>query len=340
MTAWAAFRDGIRRVNEAPLLVAGMAAVTLLTALPLTWAVEELLTAHLGASAYGSTLLGGASYDWWDEFLAQASSLGSTFNPSVIGFGAVLTNLSAVLDDNPVPTAIAGITMAWLVLWSFLTGGVLDRYARRRPTRASGFFGACGVHFWRFLRLGVLAALAYAVLFGAVHGGIFGAAYAGLTRDITSERSAFALRAAGYVVFSALLAATSLLLDFARVRIVVEDRRSAVGSLVASARFLARHTGRVCGLFALNAAALLMLMAAYAALSPGAPRSDIHMWLVLAVGQAYILGRHYLKLLVYASETALFQGALAHAAYTAAPALVWPEAPAVESITNAEPTAG
>jgi len=64
------------------------------------------------------------------------------------------------------------------------------------------------------------------------------------------------------------------------------------------------------------------------------------MWLVFGLGELYILARHYLKLLFYASETVFFQGALAHAAYTAAPALVWPDSPAAETIGNAEPTAG
>jgi hypothetical protein len=91
-------------------------------------------------------------------------------------------------------------------------------------------------------------------------------------------------------------------------------------------------------LFLLNAVAFLALIAAYGVLATGAPRAGVHMWMALALGQAYIIGRHYLKLLVYASETALFQGALAHAAYTAAPTVVWPDSPAVETITDAEPT--
>ena len=62
-----------------------------------------------------------------------------------------------------------------------------------------------------------------------------------------------------------------------------------------------------------------MLVALYAVLVPGAPRSGLAMWIALGLGELYILGRHYLKLLFYASETAFFQGALAHAAYTAAP---------------------
>ena len=62
------------------------------------------------------------------------------------------------------------------------------------------------------------------------------------------------------------------------------------------------------------------------------------MWSALLLGQAFIVGRHYLKLLFYGSQCALFQSALAHVSYTAAPAAIWPESPAVESIINAEPT--
>ncbi len=53
------------------------------------------------------------------------------------------------------------------------------------------------------------------------------------------------------------------------------------------------------------------------------------------VGQIYIVLRHYVKLLFYASETAFFQQTLAHAAYTAAPPVEWPDSPAAESIGNA-----
>ena len=76
-----------------------------------------------------------------------------------------------------------------------------------------------------------------------------------------------------------------------------------------------------------------LLSRLYALLSPGAPRArDLD---GLRLGEVYILARHYLKLLFYASETAFFQGALAHAAYTAAPAVDWPDSPAAETIANA-----
>lgn len=338
MTAWTAFRDGIRRVHGAPLVLAGMVLATLLVALPLALVLEERLARHLGSSAAAEPGEP-APYDWWAEFSSSASGLGETFVPSVIGFAAVLDNTSALLDGRPAGAAIGAVTLAWLAVWSFLAGGVLDRVARGRPTRAHGFFAACGTFFWRFLRLGLAVWAAWILLFGPVHGLVFDIAYGRLARDLTSERAAFAVRLLGYLLFAGILAALALWFDYARVRMVVEDRRSAIGALVASGRFVRRHWPRVGALFLLNAAAYLALAGAYAALSPGAPRSDMHVWLVVALGQAYITGRHYLKLLVYASEAALFQGQLAHAAYTAAPGLVWPDSPAVETITNAEPAA-
>jgi hypothetical protein len=336
-TAGGAFRDGIRRVNAAPLVLAGVVLLTLLVALPLSIALRGMLAAHLGPSAAAESVLEGANREWWQEFSSQASGLGLTFTPSILGFAAVLENTSAIADDRPMAPMVAAATVAWLVLWSFLSGGIIDRYARQRATRTAGFFAACGTHFWRFVRLGIVIWLVYLVFFGPVHGWIFDTAYARLTRDLPVERTAFALRLAGYVLFGAMLAAAGLLFDFARVRIVVEDRRSALAAITASGRFLARHWRRVGGLFLLNAGAWLALVGLYAALSPGGPGTDIPMWLGLGLGQAYVIGRHYLKLLVYASETSLFQGALAHAAYTAAPVLVWPESPAVETITNADP---
>src|SRR5687767_8600234 len=157
MSAAAAFREGLRRVNGAPLVLAGMCAFTLLFTLPLSLVVRDAIASHLGRSLVADSVAAGVNYDWWQEFIAQASGLAATFAPSIVGFGAVLDNLSALLDNLPMATAVAGAIAAWMTGWSFLSGGVMDRYARIRHTRAHGFFAACGTHFWRFLRLGVLA---------------------------------------------------------------------------------------------------------------------------------------------------------------------------------------
>jgi hypothetical protein len=335
MSVLGAWGDGMRRVNGAPLVLAGMYTLTLFVSLPLSIALRGMIEDQLGDSLTAVTVATGTSLDWWQEFSAQAHGLGTTFVPSIVGFGAVLENIGGLLDNLPMATTIAGVTAAWMVLWSFLSGGVLDRYARQRPTRAYGFFAACGTHFWRFLRVGVLAWVVYWVLFAHVHGWIFEDLYPWITADTTVERTAFLVRVMGYAGFGALLVACNLVFDYARIRMVVEDRHSAIGALAAGARFVRRHPATF-RLYGLNALVFLILAIVYALVAPGAPRG-IAIWLALLLGQLYILLRHYLKLLFYASQTAYFQSALAHASYTAAPVVVWPDSPAAESIGNASP---
>jgi hypothetical protein len=335
LTARAAWREGARRVNAAPAVLVGLCALTLLIAVPLSFVLGGMIEAHLGRSLAAEAAANGTDYGWWQEFSAQATGLGTTFVPSIVGFSAILDNLSAIADHQPMAATVAGVTAAWLVVWSFLSGGVLDRYARARPTRADGFFAACGRHFWRFLRLGLLAFVAYFVLFEIVHPWLFDSVYQALIAKLTVERQAFVIRLGCYALFAVLVMAINLSFDYARIRLVVEDRRSATGALIAGIRFVRQHRAAV-RLYLFNGAGYLCAVLIYALLAPGFPGSGVRIWLTLAAGQLYVLVRHYLKLLFYASETSYFQSAFAHASYTAGPALVWPESPAAEAVLNAD----
>jgi hypothetical protein len=326
------FRDGLRRVWNAPTLVAGALLATLFVAVPLSLALDGMLSAHLGRSLMGEASIRAPDYEWWQEFLGQANGLGATFVPSILGFGAVLQDISNLIDNVPLATVVAGVTAVWLVIWSFLSGGMIDRLARERATRARGFFGASGAHFPAIARLGGVAFVLYWVLFSLIHPVFLGELFGRIVRDMTAERNAFATRVVFYSVFGLLLLAVNTVLDYARIRIVVEDRRSALAALLAASRFVRRNLGSVCAVYGLNAAAFLLVIAVYALV---APRASAPGWLILVVGELYVLTRLFLKLTFYGSQTALFQRALAHAAYTAAPPIVWPESPSAERIINA-----
>ena len=327
-----AWLDGWRRVLGAPAIVAGMLAVTLAAAVPFAFVLGGAIEAHLGRSLAADAAADGVNYEWWEEFLAQASGVSRTFTPAIIGFASTLDNLSGALDADGEILPIAALVAAYLLIWTFLSGGILDRYARRRPTGAYGFCGAAGACFWRLLRLAVMAAVVYGLLFAYVHQWLLDDAYGRLTRDLTSERLAFAWRVALYVLFAALLAAVNLAFDYAKIRLVVEDRRSALGALRAALGFVARHSDRVLALYAVNALAFVLLVAVWALTAPGVGGTGWTMWGAFAGAQLYILARLVLRLQFMASQTALFQASLAHAGYTAAPPPVWPESPAAEAI--------
>src|SRR5438270_3747261 len=184
MTSLTALREGIRRVNRAPAILVGVWVLTTAVSIPLALGMRGLIREHLGDSLAADSAASGVNYQWWQEFSDQSVGLGATFRPTIIGFGAVLDNLSAFIDNEHRPVVIVGAAAAYLILWIFMAGGIIDRYARDRATRAHGFFAASGVFFFRFLRLGVVMWAVYALLFGFVHPWLFGTVSGRLTLDL------------------------------------------------------------------------------------------------------------------------------------------------------------
>jgi hypothetical protein len=332
MSPMKAWRDGIRRVASAPSIFVGVWLMTSLIGLPLTLALRDDIGRHLGPSLAAETAASGVNYEWMQEFADQASGLGTTFRPTILGFGAVLDNLSAFADNTPRPIVIVGAAGTYVTLWLFAAGGIIDRYARDRVTGVHGFFSASGVFFFRFLRLAIVMFAVYGLLFEFLHPWLFDRMYPRLIRSVNVERTAFLIRAGLYLAFGLVLGGCNLIFDYAKVRAVVEDRRSALGALAGGIRFVRRNPGATVALYLLDVTLFGATLAAYAAVAPGAGSAGWTMWIGFGIGQLYILARLCVKLIFWASETALFQGRLAHAGYVAAPQPVWPDSPEAEAV--------
>ena len=104
-----------------------------------------------------------------------------------------------------------------------------------------------------------------------------------------------------------------------------------LGAIGASVRFIRRRPFRVAGLFVLNALAWLVILRLWLSVAPGATAPT---WWAFLITEIYLLVRVWAKLAFMASEVVFFQGDLAHAQYTAAPEIVWPDSPAAEAIRN------
>jgi hypothetical protein len=324
--------EGWRRVRSAPALLLGVYAATVVLALPLAITMRGQLQTHLGASLAAERAADGVNYDWWQEFSSQATGIGVTFAPAIIGFATTLDAVSSVLDGRREIAPIAGALALYLVAWTFLAGGIIDRYARQRPVGAAGFFAASGVHGFRLLRLAVMSGVIYWWLFAYVQRWLFLEWFVDRTRIIGVEREVFLWRLGLYLVFGFLLVLVNVVFDYAKIRIVVEDRRSALGALSAALRFVWRRLGRVAGLYALNGVAFLVVIGIWALVAPGARSGGATLWMAFLAAQLYVLARLALKLQFLASETALFQSSLAHASYTATPVPAWPESPEADLI--------
>ena len=321
---FAAFADGWGRVFRAPAILVGAVIVTWLVAFPAGRLLDQGGAPPAGRAEAADAL---------------ATGFDRTFTPTLLGTDRFVQHAHGFLADGTLPVELIAAAATTLLVWTFLLGGILDRYARRRPTRAQAFFGASGVFFFRFLRLGVVAAFGYYLLFGLVHAWVFLPTYRWLTGgEAPGAGSVPLLLLPLYAVFLMLAAFWSAVVDYARIRAVVEDRRSMLGAILAGWRFVTGHPLKTAGLYLLNSAAFGAVLGAYTFAFPGHAGAGAA-GLAAAAGVVYLLARVALKLAFFASQGALFQRSLAHADYTAAPPLLWPESPAAEEIINAAPKA-
>lgn len=226
--------------------------------------------------------------------------------PSTVGVTDRMDVYVALIDASALDPVPALVSLIWVpahaALMTFLLGGFMDRLARNRATGTFGFFGACGMYAFRFLRLGLIAVPIYAALL------------LWLSPRFPTEGRAIVL---GLLVFL-----VHLLFDYAKVRMVVEDRRSAIGALSAGIRFIRRHPGAALMLAALNASLAAATWWLAVTFTIG----------LSAAVYAYLLARALLRLIFAASAIALFQSRLAHAGYTARAPATWPESPAAEAV--------
>ena len=296
--AFRAFIDGIRRVAAAPLLFPLLYSLALPAALAMGSLTPEVATTGVeSVRTTGDGVPVGVTH-----------AVGS--DPSVF---AILAALS-LAGDAPYAGA-AALALAGTLFWTFVAGGALDRLARQRWMGGAGFLAACRRHFWPLTRLALLAGAMYWILFGALRAGLFsdptGASATGSGNGAYTDAAWLAFNG----LFAAGRAGIGLVVDYARVRAVVEDRRSAIGALLAALRFMARRPAPVAGLWALNALLLVLILAGCSLVAPAA--MEVGRMGPFLVGQLYTAAHLLAMLVAWASQTAYFQGQLAHATYVA-----------------------
>ena len=323
--------DGLRRVLRAPAVLVGGAVLTAAVVAPPSLMLAGGPAAAGRGPAAGGPATGCVPLQWRRFPVAEYAVDGRPCATGTPGMRAVLAGLRTLLDGKGPEPALAAVVVAYLAAWTLFSAGAIDRYARDRPTRGAGFFAACGVYGPRLLRLALVSGLVHGALFAAA-GWIVGALPPGDGMPATAP--------ARYLVFGLLLAAVGLVFDYARVRAVVEDRRSMVGALLAGWRFVRRHPADCAGLGAANGAVLAGVVGAYALVAPHLAATGAAAGWAFAAGHAYVAARVAGRLFFYATEVSYFQSRLAHAGYVAAPAPVWPESASAEALKRLSGAAG
>ena len=302
MIAVRAFAAGIWTVLRAPHTAIMIAILTVASMLPFALTLGDRLREALGNQPPINLDAEEIDAEWWMAFREQARGLEATFTPAVIGFAAPLENLSAVADGTRRPLILLLPVAIYGLLWAFLWGGLIQRFAegRRRGVRA---FVESGLRtLLRFVAISVAAAAVAATLYLTVHALLFGPIYTWGAAVAGSERNAFFWRVILYLVFGSLLAVLSLIADYARVASGLTEIPSVRDSVRVAIAFVRSHAGSVAAVFLLNGVLLVLLLVLY-----GLADRRFSGWRGVALGQAYIVARLGIRLVSIASEVRLFR---------------------------------
>lgn len=300
-----ALGGGLWMVMRAPLLIAAVSVVMLAAAAPFGLVLGSRLQASLANQP--PIVLGSGEIDaeWWMEFREHARGLEATFTPAIIGFAAPLDNLSALLDGTRRPLALAGPVALAGLIWAFLWGGALHRFAQGRAIGTRAFCTAGLRHLPQFATISLAVAGVYLVLYLTVHALLFGPIFSWIAERASSERDAFFWRVALYAVFGSLLMLVSLVADYARVSTVAAGASSVRDAIQSGARFVRANLVSVIVLWLLLGGLFVALLIAYGSAEVyGGTR--IGGWRGVLLGQAYIMARLVIRLTTAAAELRLF----------------------------------
>jgi hypothetical protein len=321
-----ALREGFRSVGRnwglVALVLASNLLLALVLAIPLAARIEADL-AHRGASV---GMMYGFDYDWWSRWSEDQQGYARSLSPAIFGTGFTFKNLDLLLggqlpaglfaggvqalEGNGAPTAstdavILGLGVLYLLLQTFLTGGLLGVFrAPRGGWTLRGLVHGAGFYFARLLRVSLVALATLGVVFGL--NAPFARWVDGLAREAVSESTAIALVFGRHALLLFVLLLVHMAASFAKVTVVLEERRSALLAFVSSLGLCARNFAAALGQYLTVLLLGLLLLAAFGALDAGFPVSGWKSQLVLlVVFQAALFGRIALRLGLLASQLEL-----------------------------------
>lgn len=304
MTAWQTFRGGWRAAVS-PLgarLALLFYALYLIAAAALAAPLYALMGASPGSNAFNAPMLQGFDHLWATDFLYSNAGFFAGFRLAIVWVAILFALVQSVLSGGVIHVLAAG-NRAPAAPETASTGLPV-------PTDwglwAAEFGRGCGRNAAPLVRLALLGAALYYAAFAVFN--VAGArAVERLTANTLDEWPRVVLSCGRGALLLIALFAINLVLDYARVRLVLEDHGQAARSLWGGARFVLAHLRGAAGAYLLWGAAALALAVLYlSASSFVVPASALTIGAWFAMAQASLCARLWLRLGFYGSAIALF----------------------------------
>jgi hypothetical protein len=319
--------EGWRLVRRSFGLAVLLLVVSIATALVLAAPLAAVLRSGLHHEQASQNMMYGFDYPWWSQWSDAQSGWTTSFGPEIFGVGFVFRNLDLLLkgalpanlfaargeasagpgSGPPLDPVVLGLALAYLVVQTFLAGGILSTLRGAQGTwTVRGLLHGAGFYFGRFFRVALLALFAAWVVFRL--NGPFARGADALARESVSETSAMAWLLGRHALLLLALLFVNLVSGYAKAIVVVEERSSAVLAFLSALSFCGRNPVRTFGHY-LAVALLGVVLIGVWRLLDGAYETTGYktQLLTFALFQAFMLARVGLRVMLMGGQLALYR---------------------------------
>jgi len=304
------FAKGFKATGMTTKMVLFLLIINLFFSLLLAIPMYNSLKNSLGSSEAGERMAEGFDYLWWEEFIDNAKGLETTFNPSIIGKGAVLNNLDGLIKMRflTFPPVIIFFGFFYIVLHTFLAGGILSIFNQDTPKfTMKEFTKGAGHYFFRFFVLMLISWLFF-LAFAYLLDSEFTLIIDNISENSLTEVTPFYFALVFNTIILFLLFFIQMVFDYARIKIVLEGSRNVLKSAAEAFGFVFKHPFSTLGLYYLIFLISIAVTVIYILLKGFIPQSNFLMvFTAFLLQQMFIFSVIWLRCCLYSSQMELFR---------------------------------
>ena len=310
MKAFINFFKGFKNTGKLTRMIILLLVINLAFSLVLAVPMYHSLKGSFGNSLSGDRMAEGFDYLWWEEYRDDAQGLEKTFNPSIIGKGAILNNLEGLIQLRvfDLPPVILIFGLLYIILHAFLAGGILSVF-RKGDAKFSlkDFFQGAGSFFFRFVLLMLLSWMFFLIIGQGVKGSL-DSILDGVRETAFSEVTPFYLGLGFSAVVFFLFLFIQMVFDYGRIKVVLEDSPNVLTSAAGAFGFVFRHLGSTLGLFYLLFLVQIVFTLIYILVQGVIPQSSfLGVALAFLFQQIFIFGLIWIRCWLYSSQMELYR---------------------------------
>jgi hypothetical protein len=246
MTSGTAIKQGLSLARRARTGVWILFFANLGLAVLASYPIYQGVRAFTGHSAMSEDLATGFSFDWLTDFAVNNPGSLERYGTAIVIFG-----LLSILAQ------------------SVLAGGVVASFREPSFHSPADFFRDCRRYGWRLVRLTIIGLIGYWIVFRLLNQGL-GSLADRWTRQWLDDRPVFWIKLVPSVLTLLGLIFVNLVMDFARVRLVMEEGASAIEAFLASLGFSLARMRRAIVIYAVPSVCGVALLVVYLLVWPQA----------------------------------------------------------------------